>query len=146
LPRNAFKYFNVAHPKMELSMAWKQMLFVVGAIMSSICFVQGENFISEKDAFSHEENTAELDKVYVSLDQLMIDENGMFLFVSETLLPVSALFRDQRGFYVMNVPMDIPLDTAMADVTNVAAHILEVKRLSTNSASVGFSGHLQSPL
>jgi hypothetical protein len=62
----------------------------------------------EKKLVSSEKiSIEEADKVYVNLNQLLIDKNGMFLFAYETPVQVDALFRDQKGFYVLRNQLEI---------------------------------------
>ncbi len=91
--------------KMEFDMAWKKMLLPIAVAMMTVCFAQEGNFLSEDVSFSRN-LSAGLEKVYVDLDQLLINENGIFLAFSDSILPVSALFRDQRGFYVMESQLE----------------------------------------
>ena len=80
---------------MELDMVWKKMILVIACAMLSTCFAQDGVLFPEKPS------SVQLEKVYVSLDQLFINEIGMFLVFQEEPVPVDALFRDQRGLYIL---------------------------------------------
>jgi len=45
-------------------------------------------------------NLAPLEKTYITLDQLWIDENGMFVNIAGEVVPVTAVFRNESGLYV----------------------------------------------
>lgn len=40
------------------------------------------------------------EKVYVSIDQLWIDESGIFVNLAGNVQPIAAIFRDAEGLYV----------------------------------------------
>ena len=72
--------------------AWKKIVTMVVCVMTSFCFAKDEN---------RSVSAAESERIYVNLDQLLINEHGMFLFYSNEMFPVNALFYDQNGFYTI---------------------------------------------
>lgn len=87
-------------------MTWMKITLPIACAIISICFANEEKFFSEKDLSSREIQATTLRKIYVDLDQLLINERGIFLAFSETILPVNALFRDQSGFYILGTQLE----------------------------------------
>ncbi|MGC1878077.1 MAG: hypothetical protein WA347_08715 [Rhabdochlamydiaceae bacterium] len=75
---------------------------IIGVLTMSFCFAQNDNlFSANEDCLQEKIENSKADKIYVHLNQLVIDEKGIFLSFSDDLLPVSAIFHDNVGFYVM---------------------------------------------
>lgn len=83
----------------------KLILLIVCGMMS-MGFAHEKNCIHEQGLPLQAIQISNLQKVYVDLDQLSINEEGIFLALSDTILPVSALYRDQNGFYVLGTQLE----------------------------------------
>ena len=96
--------------KMEFYMAWKKLLLLVTCSMMSVCFAQDGSLLSENASFS-QTRTARSGKVYVPPDldataEKISDTKKLDSAISDVAMPVSALFRDERGFYVMESQLE----------------------------------------
>ena len=76
-------------------------LFLFGAFCCTSHAYENKHPLSESDFMFQKQGVTESNKMYVSMDQLAITENGMYLLYSEAVLPISALFRDHGGLYVI---------------------------------------------
>lgn len=76
-------------------------------LLPIFCSISNANqtFLGE-DFPIHVSNEDNADRIYINLDRLVIQNEGMFLFLSERYVPVNALFCDNRGYYVKGESKD----------------------------------------
>ena len=65
-----------------------------------VCIFLCSSAIALCDTYNAEKHQSVSKKVYISLDQLWMDENGIFVNLNGDVQPISGVFRDEAGFYV----------------------------------------------
>jgi hypothetical protein len=82
-------------------MIWKKILMLLICAATAFCFAEDVNHFDNNDLGINSIAADESAKVYVNLNQLLINEHGIYLFYSNEMLPINALFCDQKGFYII---------------------------------------------
>ena len=65
-----------------------------------VCIFLCSSAIALCDTCNAEKHQSISKKVYISLDQLWMDENGIFVNLNGDIQPISGVFRDEAGLYI----------------------------------------------
>jgi hypothetical protein len=68
--------------------------------MFFFCISSSITAFCDNKAINAREEIKKTEKLYVTADQLWIDENGMFVNLAGNVQPITAIFRDTMGLYV----------------------------------------------